>query len=87
MIDHQQKGGKKTGAVKLSGVREVSQAKKTRVSDGSDMIVNPELDKYVGDEFIPENINKPKFDWLKVFYLRLNKNASYCLLLINSSNL
>jgi hypothetical protein len=54
MIDHQQKGGKKTGAVKLSGVREVSQAKKTRVSDGSDMIVNPELDKYVGDEFIPE---------------------------------
>ena len=54
MIDHQRKGGKKTGAAKLSGVREISEAKKTSVSDGSDMIVNPELDKYAGDEFVPE---------------------------------
>jgi hypothetical protein len=58
MIDHQQKGSKKAGSVKVSGVREISQAKKTRVSDGSDMIINPELDKYAGDEFVPEKYNE-----------------------------
>ncbi|HEY8783622.1 MAG TPA: hypothetical protein VIM16_18490 [Mucilaginibacter sp.] len=54
MISHQQKGRKQAGAVKSNRVHAVSPVKKTRVTDGSDMTYNPELDKFSGDEFVPE---------------------------------
>lgn len=54
MIGHQQKSSKKPGTVKLSGVHKISSAEKARILNESGMTYNPELDKFSGDERIPE---------------------------------
>jgi hypothetical protein len=54
MISHQQKDRKQAGAVKLGGVHTSTPGKKAYRANGSDMTIDPELDKFSGDEFIPE---------------------------------
>jgi hypothetical protein len=43
-----------SGAVESSVINETSSARKPNLFEGSDMTINPELDKYAGDEFVPE---------------------------------
>ena len=54
MIGQQQKGKKQAGADKLSGVQAISRVKKIRAADGSYMTIDPKLDKFSGDEYLPE---------------------------------
>jgi hypothetical protein len=54
MISHQQKGKKQVGAVKSERSHASAPKKSPHIADGSDMTYNPELDKFSGDEFVPE---------------------------------
>lgn len=54
MIGHQQKTGKQAKADNAGKGDTVTSARKVRSADGSYMIVNPGLDKFSGDEFVPE---------------------------------
>ena len=54
MISQQQKDRKQATADKLDGVHAISPVKKIRAADGSYMTIDPELDRFSGDEFIPE---------------------------------
>jgi hypothetical protein len=54
MIGQQQKDRKHAATDKLNGVHAISPVKKIRITDGNDMIINPELDKFSGEEFVPE---------------------------------
>lgn len=54
MISHQQKGRKQVGAVKSERSHASAPKKSPHIADGSDMTYNPELDKFSGDEFVPE---------------------------------
>ena len=51
MISHQQKGRKQAGTVKSNRAHADTFIKKT---DGNDMTIDPELDKFSGDEYMPE---------------------------------
>jgi len=54
MIGHQQKGKKQAIAVKSSGNDEIGSGKKVKAISEGGMTYNPELDKFSGDQFIPE---------------------------------
>ena len=54
MIGHQQKGIKQAGAVKSERSHASTPKKKPDIAGGSDTTYNPELDKFSGDEFVPE---------------------------------
>ena len=54
MIGHQQKNRKQERTAKLGGVHAAKPVTKKNVTDGSDMTINPELDKFSGDEYLPE---------------------------------
>ena len=54
MISHHQTGGKQARTVKSDRVHATTTVKKTFIADGSDMTINPELDKFSGDEFVPD---------------------------------
>jgi hypothetical protein len=54
MIGSQQKGKKKRGTVKSTGGSENFAVKKNILIDGINITYSSELDKFTGDEFIPE---------------------------------
>jgi hypothetical protein len=54
MISHQQKSGKQTGTDKLRNGYTKAPTKKVNQVTGIRMTVDPELDKFSGDEFVPE---------------------------------
>ena len=54
MINYQHKGRKQSGAAKSERNNTSTPQKKPHIADGSDMTYNPELDKFSGDEFMPE---------------------------------
>ena len=55
MIGQKQKGGKQAVAVKKGHIKADTGVKKTFTAyDGTVLTINPEFDKFSGDEYLPE---------------------------------
>ena len=55
MISHQQKGRKTAEVAKPGHIQVSTSGKKTYTApDGTVMVIDPELDRFSGDEYLPE---------------------------------